>query len=560
MFSLNEYVSYAGFNKTHTCPETSVEIDTTLMTLLWAPIVNPTVPLEKIFPFVFNRHTHTSIHHEISDDDKYKHFILVYHRIINDIADFINTIRQYPPSICLGSFKKSIESCGQKNQRLVFFTFSNLKTALRQLMSNDLFCYASQLRIFSQNRNVKILVFSNILRVQILYSIQSFIEQSPSVSKHDFLILPYSVKSKQRQNILVLEDRVFSKLQHCIFCDWVSDSSSNRKNSLLLSPFLVSTFDLDNLTIFSTIKTLLRWFCVSRSQYRGILHPGEPGFSMYKYLPRMLTSFNIRRELSKYHTRKLVSSTSKKIDNNTPNFLRGLKSFLQLKNEHFCDLKTIHTIHTFIHSKQCLQSVFPHVWDITNHILFKTKRKCKISLNDLFLLNGKSIPSYMFLYGMILHKSVPKKIKQMIWLNVYTTTPMILPSKLKGIEQMQRHTQLYKNYDTYVKYDKKERHCFKPNQEFLQLMVCLEYRSYMNPSKISFKVSNIPSIKLKTTPIAFPIVAKDRIKSSQDMDNNNYAFTNNTWVIRNIEYPESFRFKRDFLIDEIMFSKLFKSM
>ena len=191
--------------------------------------------------------------------------------------------------------------------------------------------------------------------------------------------------------------------------------------------------------------------------------------------------------------------------------------------------------------------------------MYKSKRKAKISLNDNFLLNGQSLPSYMFLYGMMLHKNVPKKIKQMIWLNIFTTTPMVLPSKLKGIEQMQRHATLYKHYNKFVQYNK-ESDDFKNNQEFLQLMVCLEYRSYMNPSKISFKVSTIPSLKFKKVPSAFPIVARDKIKSSQELDKKNYVYTNNCWVIRNIEVPDIFHFKRDFLLDEIMFYKLFKTL
>jgi len=558
MFSLKEYIAFVGFGTDH-YPNAVIKEDTTLMAMFWTPIVCPTIPLEKLYPFVLNRINNATINPDIQEDAKFKHFHPVYKTIIQDISDFILSVRKLPQSICINMLQTTLEKCGQRNQRLVHFTIAKLKTALHHLKCNDLFVYASELLQFSTGRSVKVLVFSNILRIQLLQSLVSFIEQASHISKKDFLILPYSVKSKQRQTILVIEERNLPQLQHYIFCDWVSDSSSNRKNGLLLSPFLVSNFSLNDLTIFSTIKTLLRWFCVSRSQYRGILRPEDAGFCMYQFLPLMLSCFSIRRELSKYHTRKLVSTASKKIDNNTPNFLRGLKSFLQLKNEHYTDFKTIQTLHTFLHSKQTMQTIFPQVWDITNHILFKTKRRQRISLNDMFVLNGKSLPSFMFLYGMMLHKNVPKKLKQMIWLNIYTTTPMVLPSKLKGIEQMQRHSLLYKNYDKYVQYGK-DTEDFKSNQEFLQLMICLEYRSYMNPSKISFKVSNIPSIKLKKKPSAFPIVAKDKIKSSQDLDKKNYLFTNNTWVVRNIEIPEFFHFKRNFLLDEILFYKLFKCL
>ena len=499
-----------------------------------------------------------SIHASIQQDSGFKHYMSVYNTLIDMIIHHIQLVRQLPPSFVLELFNNSVLTCNQKTQRIVSFNIVKLKTALFHLQKNELFVYASMLREFVDNTEVRIIVFTNVLRIQILQSLVSFIEQS-SYTKKDFLILPYTVKSKQRQNILVLSTHLLPTVQQCLFCEWTSDSSSVRRNSLLFSPFLASNFASNDLTVFTTVKTLLRWFCVSRSQHRGIIRPDEPGFKMYHYLPLMLSCFSIRRELSKYHTRKFISSSNKKIDNTTPNFLRGLKSFLQLKNEHFTDLKSIQAIHNYIHSRAYLQSIFPQVWDITNHILFKTKRRNKVSLNDSFLLNNQALPSYMFIYGMMLHKNVPKKIKQMIWLNTYTTTPMVLPSKLKGIEQMQRHKLLYKSYDKFVQYNNEDED-FKPMTEFLQLMVCLEYRSYMNPSKSSFKVSNIPSIRLNNKPSGFPLVAKDKAKTTQDIECTNYVYSTNAWVIRSIELPEFFVCKRDFLLDELLFQNLMNTI
>ena len=554
MFSLHQYVSFNNFDSDYKCTVTPTKPTKHSLILFWCPIMFPSIPLEKLFPFVISTMSSDSIHKNVTRSRNYKHFVSVYRKIVEVVVHHIILVNKLPPSICLNSFCDVISSFHQKTQRIVSFNMVKLKTALLHLQKNDLFVYASQLECFSENKEVQILIFTNLLRVQILFSIQSFIEQS-SFTKEDFLILPYSTKPKQRQNLLVLKEDMVSTIQHYIFCEWASDSSSVRRNSLLLSPFIATNFDRNDLTIFSTIKTLLRWFCVSRSQYRGLLQPGQPGFIMYKDLPLMVSCFSVRRELSKYHTRKLVSTSSKRIDNNTPNFLRGLKSFLQLKNEHFIDFNSIKHIHHYIHSRKYLQSVFPQVWDITNHIMFTSKRKGKISLNDLFILNGTPIPSYMFLYAMMIHKSVPKKIKQMIWLNTYTTTAMILPSKLKGIEQMQRHTLLYKSYDKYVQYGR-TKEPYDDMKEFLQLMACLEYRSYMNPSKISFKVSNIPVIKLKHKPTGFPIVATDKAKTTQEINKKNYVYSSHAWVIRHIDFPSSFSCRRDFMFDELLYYKL----
>lgn len=560
MFSLNNYISFTGFENDHVVNCESFPCTNETLALFWTPILHPSIPLEKLYPLVLNElQTNVIIHEKITNDVKYQHFVSVYQLLINNLLLYIRRVNQMPETVFLNSFNCSLNHSIQKPQRFVSFNFVKYKTAIHNLNSNDLFVYASRLVDFHEKRNgISILIFTNVLRVQLLQSLISFAESTPAFTKNDFLILPYSVNAKQRQNLLVLDTSIVSSIQHFIFCDWVCDSASSRKNSLLISPFIVSQFDKTDLTIFSTIKTLLRWFCVSRSQYRGLIRPGEPGFAMYKYLPLFLSCFSIRRELSKYHTRKFVSTTSKKIDNSVPNFLRGLKSFLQLKNEHFINFQSIETIYNLLHSRKYLQSLFPQVWDITNFIMFKQKRKSKVSLNDTFLINKEQIPSYMFIYAMMLHKSVPKKIKQMIWLNIYTTSFIVLPCKLKGIEQLQRHKMLYKSYDKFVEY--KCDNEINTNNEFLQLMLCLEYRSYMNPSKISFKVSKIPSIKLINKGVNYPIFAKDKLKTNQEIERCNYVYSNQAWVVRGIDKPSCFDFKRTFLFDELLYLKLLKTI
>ena len=559
MFALNEYVSYTEAQHTHYLTHTPTPPLNSLL-LIWGSVLYPSVPLEKLFPYVQMIHNQHTPHCSVLKTVEYQHFKKLYSsygkHILSHTMDFQQQTNLNSSFYLLF---KQIKQTNIKSQRIISISFTTYSKAFKNLMSNDLFYYGSKLAYFNEQSKISLLLFSNVLRIQILLSIQSFIEHNDTFTTNDFMILPYTTKAKQQQHILVIKSAFVNTIQHFILCEWVSDSSSIRKNTMLVSPFITSLFSNNNMTIFSTIKTLLRWFCVSRTQYRGIIPPNEPGFEMYKYLPQLLSCFSIRRELSKYHTRKLVSPSSKKIDNNVPNFLRGLKSFLQLKHEHYIDYKTINAIHNFIHSKKYLQSVFPHVWDITNHIVYNNNKHKRVSLNDIFIMNGKNYPSFMFLYGMMLHKSVPKKIKQMIWLNMYTTTPMVLPSKLKGIEHMHRHQTIYKGYSEYVGFNK----CppkFTSNQEFLQLMVCLEYRSYMNPSKLSFKISNIPSIKLSKKPMNFPIMSKDKTKSTDDFEKKNYVYSNNSWVIRNIDLPDSFYFKREFLIDQLLVYQLTNSI
>ena len=140
----------------------------------------------------------------------------------------------------------------------------------------------------------------------------------------------------------------------------------------------------------------------------------------------------------------------------------------------------------------------------------------------------------------------------MIWTHTYTNTPIVLPSKLKGIEHLQRSAALYKNYNKYIT----PKSSSKPQRnEFLQLLLCLEYRSYLNPSKLSFKISNIPSVKIHKSASNFPIMTKEKVSH-----NHEYVYSDDAWIIRNIERRHLFVSKRDYLIDCFLTFQLYNSI
>lgn len=549
MFSLREYVRFSSLDQNLELNPFKTQ-QTYLCKLCWTATLYPSIPLEKLFPFVEYLQNQTSIHPTIAKNKAYQHFNSVYSQCAQNVNNYVKHVNTFPN--CLSLLESSL-TLSHRSQRIIQVSSVQLNIAADNLIANELFFYASDLLNFHVIHNSTLILFHGVRRVQVLHSLVSFIENSMSFSKDKILILPYSTKAKSSQTLLALPVEFAPVIRHYLFCDWVSDSSSIRKNPLLVAPFICANFNLTDVSTFATVKTLLRWFCVSRSQYRGILTPNEPGFGLYRYLPHILKIFAVRRELSKYHTRNFISTNTKKIDNTVPGFLRGLKSFLQLKQEHFIDFKSLKHIHTYLHSHAIIQRVFPQVWDIVNHAVYKSK-KTKISLNDEFVLEGLSYPSYMFLYAMMLHKIVPKKIKQMIWTHTYTNTPIILPSKLKGIEHLQRSATLYKNYNKYILPETSS----KPQRnEFLQLLLCLEYRSYLNPSKLSFKISNIPSVKMDKRATNFPImtVAKEKVTGKK-----NLVYSNFSWVVRNIECSSLFLSRRDFLVDQFFYMQLYNSI
>ena len=313
---------------------------------------------------------------------------------------------------------------------------------------------------------------------------------------------------------------------------------------MAVSPFLVSEFT-HPASIYSLIKVLLRWFCVSRNQQRGILRPEEPGFALYRNLPLILSLFDVRKEMRKYYTAGLLS---KRMPCDLPHFLRGLQSFLQLKSPHFCSTKLFEMIRTFFIFDSGAQERFPHAWQLISTAV--VDEYGSVSLNECVEIHCTQYPAYFFLYAMLTSAEVPSPLKRALWMDIRTAEDIVLPAKLKGIEHYHRLSDAYKSYHQLCKptWSTGRRKLPSSCQQLLNLCMVLEYRALHHPTtRASMKVSNVPLIKLDSPmrPTHYPIICKERCSKVFD---NTYVYTDRVWVLRGRRKSTP---SRAFLVDEI---------
>lgn len=558
MFSIQKFLPFSttlfssncyAFTTSCVCP--SIALCTWLVQLF------PGIPLEKLYPFVWVllNSDLSYVHAKIKERSQYIHFQqIVFAAIQSHTLPFIKALVDIPTTgtrNILPEFPKL--DCSNGKLTIITITKMSIQSAVEGLCCNDLYIYASILQSFCDKHanNVQILCFHNVDRAQIWESVRTV--STLGVNMDHFLLLPYTLSVCQYSNILAIPSQTYPIVQHFLVSEWACDSSSVRKNILFVSPFLVSGFFQHPLSQYACLKVILRWFCVSRNQQRGLLLPSQPGFELYSYLPVFLNLFHIRNEFRKY-TKKIA----KRLDNTKPHFLRGLQAFLQLQLPHFCSITLLSKLYGLLACNRALQEEFPQVWDLVSSpgctcmgAQQGQGQGQSYSLNENFSIHGVLYPGFLFIYAMALSTKLKLGLRRAIFLELFTTDSIILPSKMKGIEHFARHKHVYTNYTDYCNRCASELTTATLNrcsslQQFLNLAVLLEYRILHNPStKASVQVNNVPLIKIQPPGTSFPLVSSFTTTQAQHI-----GLSDSCWVLRTTSTSNLKEPLRRFLLDE----------
>ena len=554
-FSPNKYVSKQlkqSSTPYHNTSKTSVSL------CAWLIILFPQIPVEKLYPLAL-LHLRTTrgvdslkLHPTVELNPDYVHFKHTCLRALQTHGLHALQMLAY----VMPKYARFECSLPERTSLKVVQTLNvPLHNACETLCQQDLYIHASILHEFADKHPIThVIVFHNTDRTQILKSLLGFQEQSEGTfSSAHYIIGPYTIVGPQQACFLAISPQYQSIVRHFIFCNLVLNTCSIKKNILFLAPFIVTGFLQHSTSIFYTIKVLLRWLCISRNQQRGILSPGQPGFELYSYLPNLLNLFEVRNVFG------------------TPNFLRGLKAFLQLQKPHFCSSLCVDSIYNYLSSSGTLQQTFPQVWDIVTHWTTRSDLKNdlinEIPLNDIFCIGDKNFPAFLFFYGLALSDQVPVKIRQLVWLDLRILGECAQPGKLKGIEQYQRNLHIYKNYNTTCLINtnttspqaeaETEAEAASSSssfniasQQLLNLAMLLEYR-IIHTSKSAFNINSVPLIDMQPFNTNFPLLCNDRSDSSS------LVYSNSLWVVRNIHCLDSTitrRFLKDETALEILYS------
>ena len=265
-----------------------------------------------------------------------------------------------------------------------------------------------------------------------------------------------------------------SNLQCHMICEWATESSAIRKGTFYLNRFIRLRLAHSNHTQYAILlRMLLRWVTVSRLNGKGLAYPHDHEFQLYTCLPMILhrleydllaelnDSFSLALSINKKKTRRWTC-----IEQERPCFLRSLKSILQLKAPHSIDLGSLIELYNWFQSNDDdtddqvdKTALFPHVSRsiielYALHGEHNNNMSQMIELKDAYAFcSGEVIPVFVLLYGMLISRHVPLRIRRLIFTRVCAHSGgVIFPCSVKGKDSLfktsAQRAMIYKHIDS----------------------------------------------------------------------------------------------------------------
>ena len=243
--------------------------------------------------------------------------------------------------------------------------------------------------------------------------------------------------------VLCMEASAMRRVRTYLIGDLVTDASAIRKHTVMTAPFLLKRFsEGDPLDQYSVLRTLLRFFMVTRVTGKCMLPPSHPAFVLYTYLPMLLLLFdNIREECeASFQAAALVWSDDETrvtaLRGSVPSLLRSLRAFIQLDQPHFINGTTLLLVQEALEGDEILRRAFSGVETICNHTLPYNVSNPKIPLDHLTVCVGGAAPTHahLLLYAFALHPRLPTEVAKEVVLNLFVDGDMVLPRAVKQLD------------------------------------------------------------------------------------------------------------------------------
>jgi hypothetical protein len=242
----------------------------------------------------------------------------------------------------------------------------------------------------------------------------------------------------QRSNMVLL--RVW------LIGDLVTDASAIRKRTTRIAPLLVGCFLYGgDAAKFVALRTLLRFIAVSRVNGRGLLVPGDAGFCLYRYLPSILTLFDVEIEtLQSYDEDKVTRDSRGKLTTLRPtsrSFVRGLVAFMQLTLPHFIDGRTLLSLRDELLDGGAVQRKFQLLLEVIDTICPLEYGNKVVDLGQVTatLESGETVEAHHLIYAVMVCPDISVESKRAVFLNTFTEKPLRVPRSSKyGIQNVTR--------------------------------------------------------------------------------------------------------------------------
>ena len=293
--------------------------------------------------------------------------------------------------------------------------------AMTTLLDSRLFCAAHDVACGGRERSF--LACYGCTSSQVKSSILSFCEVDDTFDMSSVLVTSLTTDAPQSTVLIAMPRQQMNEIRLFLLSDWRSDTSRLKHIPCFITPHLCTAFEKKG-TRYATLRALLRWTCVVRSQTKGLFCPSEAGFALYEYLPIFLSRFNISNEMLRL--RGAIANRQWK----KGTFFRGLVSFLQQKRPHVATGRLLKMLYNLMADNQRgLQATFPHVWNMAqqpawNNVKFND---VNVPLNDVYRVDGTDYPAHCWIYAMAAHPQVAPHVAQAIWTDLDILDTMCLP-------------------------------------------------------------------------------------------------------------------------------------
>ena len=201
-------------------------------------------------------------------------------------------------------------------------------------------------------------------------------------------------------------------LRYYAYMDYITRSCSSQRGRVYVAPYMHVMYSRGAaFDVYTTMRTLLRWFHTSRAYGMGLLNPDDDAFTLYRHFHRVVDLYT-REELQE----RLQDVA----------FLECLRAYLQQQKRHYMTREGWLECCLYFENAPTMQKVFPQAMEVLKDM--SGGRGCRIAITTLF----DGVPGHCFMYAILLHPSVPGEVKRMLLEALSVEGHIVPPRHVKG--------------------------------------------------------------------------------------------------------------------------------
>jgi len=325
----------------------------------------------------------------------------------------------------------------------------SVKDAWEKMMDANLFFSAQAMLDFTDRMNEECVVlhFPKSTRLDVIGTMNKVSNNMPMLSpqyNHEILYEPKwlvsQVSTSPSECMLIMPRTTMREVRLWLVGDLITDASAIRKHTTRLAPMFAYAFQNGGDRMkYIVLRTLLRFVSVSRVMGKGIWNPSHPGFTLYHYLPSLLTLFDVRSGLAESFARENIHLDSKnrvdRLKSTAPTLMRAIKSFLQQELPHETSPSLLLRVREELVSHHQLKSQFSLLLEVIDTLVPNNYLNKSVELRHVSIrtADGTVLPSHWLLYSFALSPHVSDEMRRSVFLEITVEGNLPIPRPVKYV-------------------------------------------------------------------------------------------------------------------------------